>query len=58
MLVPAAASGLAPYAVGLAVGFAVGIFGHVSRSRLLIVTGILIVGVVSVYFTFVVGKLS
>jgi hypothetical protein len=52
-----ATSTLAPYALALAVGFAVGIAGHVTRSRLLILTGILIVGTVAVYFTFVVGKL-
>ena len=52
-----AASTLAPYAVALAVGFGVGITGHVIRSRLLILAGILIVGATSVYFTFVVGKL-
>ena len=58
MLLSAAAPyTLAPYAVALAVGFIIGIAGHVNRSRLLILTGILIVGATSVYFTFVVGKL-
>lgn len=48
---------LGPYALAVAVGFIVGIFGHVIRSRLLIMAGILIVGVASAYFAFVVGKL-
>ncbi len=51
-----AASTLGPYVAALAVGFAIGICGHVFRSRSLILAGILIVGAVSVYFTYVVGK--
>ena len=47
-----------PYAAVIALGFLVGIYGHLSKSRALIVTGILIVGAVSVYFAFVVGKLG
>ena len=57
LLLATAPSTLAPYALALAVGFVVGIAGHVNRSRLLILTGILIVGTTAVYFTFVVGKL-
>jgi hypothetical protein len=49
---------LGPYAVALAVGFVVGSFGHVIRSRLLIFAGIVIVGATAVYFAFVVGKLT
>jgi hypothetical protein len=37
----------------MAVGFLIGIFGHLSHSRALIVVGILIIAVVSVYFSFV-----
>ncbi|MGH2857098.1 MAG: hypothetical protein ACRDMJ_06395 [Solirubrobacteraceae bacterium] len=37
----------------LAVGAAIGVFGHIIRSRTLIVLGIAIVGGVSVYFSFV-----
>ncbi|HUZ83059.1 MAG TPA: hypothetical protein VMU66_00080 [Gaiellales bacterium] len=37
----------------LAVGMLAGIFGHVIRSRLLIIVGILIVGGVSVWFSFI-----
>jgi hypothetical protein len=39
--------------VALALGFLVGVVGHVVRSRTLIITGILVIGVVSAYFAFV-----
>jgi hypothetical protein len=39
--------------VALALGFLVGVVGHVIRSRTLILTGILVIGVVSAYFAFV-----
>ena len=51
-------TGVGPYAAVMAVGFLVGVAGHIIRSRLLIVTGILIVGAVSGYFAFVVGKVG
>jgi hypothetical protein len=35
-------------------GLLVGVFGHIIRSRTLIVTGILIIGLVSAYFAWVV----
>jgi CHASE2 domain-containing sensor protein len=58
-LIPAAApTTVAPYAVAMAVGFLVGVFGHVIRSRLLILTGILIVGAVSAYIAFAVAKIT
>lgn len=47
-----------PYVAVLAVGFVIGITGHVIRSRTLILTGILIVGAVAVIFGFVVGKVN
>jgi F0F1-type ATP synthase assembly protein I len=37
----------------LVVGLLIGIFGHMIRSRGLILTGILIIGIVSAYFSFV-----
>jgi hypothetical protein len=37
----------------LVVGLAIGVFGHIVRSRLLILVGILIIGAVSAYFSFV-----
>jgi hypothetical protein len=59
MLVPAALpTSVAPYVALIAVGFVIGIAGHVIRSRTLILTGILIVGAVSVIVAFVVGKLG
>ena len=59
ILLPAALSTkVGPYAAVILTGFAIGIFGHVIKSRLLILTGILIVGLLSAYFAFVVGKLS
>jgi hypothetical protein len=58
ILVPAALpTSVGPYAVVMAVGFLIGIYGHLSKSRTLILTGILIVGLVSAIFAFVVGKL-
>ncbi len=40
----------------MAVGLLVGVFGHIIKSRLLIITGILLVGFVSVYFAVFVAK--
>jgi hypothetical protein len=58
ILVPAALpTSPGPYAIVMAVGFLVGIYGHMARSRTLILTGILIVGVISAIFAFGVGKL-
>jgi hypothetical protein len=59
ILVPAALpTNVGGYIAILAVGFVIGIAGHVTRSRTLILAGILIVGVVSVVFAFGVGKLT
>ncbi|MDO8186176.1 hypothetical protein Q5424_21990 [Conexibacter sp. JD483] len=41
-------SSLAPYAIGMALGFTVGVFGHVIKSRTLIASGIGIIFVVAV----------
>lgn len=54
----AATTSIGPYAAAMAFGFAIGIAGHVIRSVLLILTGILIVGGISIYFAFGVGKLG
>jgi hypothetical protein len=37
----------------LVFGLAIGVMGHIIRSRLLILTGILVIGIVSAYFSFV-----
>lgn len=58
LITAALSTRVGPWAAVMAAGFIVGIFGHISRSRLLIVTGILIVGGVSAYFAFWVGKLG
>jgi hypothetical protein len=59
ILVPAALpTSAGPYAAVMAVGFLIGIAGHITRSRTLILTGILLVGAISVIFAFVVGKLA
>jgi hypothetical protein len=39
--------------VALALGFLIGVVGHIIRSRPLIVTGLLVIGLVSAYFAFV-----
>ena len=41
------------FLVVLVFGLVVGVFGHIVRSRTLILTGILIIGGVSAYFSFV-----
>jgi hypothetical protein len=42
----------------MAVGFLIGVFGHINKSRPLIIAGILIVGVVSAYIAFGVAKVG
>jgi hypothetical protein len=54
----AASTSLGPYAAVMGFGFLVGVYGHVIHSRTLILTGILIVGLLSAYFAFVVGKVT
>ena len=54
----AASTSPGPYAVAIGLGFGVGVYGHVIHSRTLILIGILVVGLVSAYFAFGVGKLS
>jgi hypothetical protein len=52
-LVVAAASHLGLFTAALALGVVIGVFGHLIRSRTLIITGILVIGLVSAYFSFV-----
>jgi hypothetical protein len=49
-------SGLGALSAAMAVGLLIGVFGHIIRSRLLIVIGIAVVGAVSVYFGVFVAK--
>jgi hypothetical protein len=37
----------------LALGLVIGVLGHIIRSRTLIIIGILVIGLVSAYFSFV-----
>jgi hypothetical protein len=58
LLPTAVTSHLGPYVAVIGFGFLLGVFGHVIHSRALILTGILIVGLISAYFAFVVGKVT
>jgi CHASE2 domain-containing sensor protein len=49
----AQSSHVGPLIAALGFGLVIGVLGHLSRSRTLIVTGILIIGLVSSYFAFV-----
>jgi hypothetical protein len=46
-------SQLSAFIVVLVAGLLVGVYGHIIKSRALIVTGILVIGLVSAYFSFV-----
>jgi hypothetical protein len=46
-------SQLVLFSIALVFGLAVGILGHLSKSRTLVITGILVIGLVSAYFSFV-----
>jgi hypothetical protein len=50
LLLADATNHLGIYAVALALGFGVGVYGHVIRSKTLILTGIFVVAAISVYF--------
>lgn len=53
-LVPAVASShLGLFTALLVLGLLIGIFGHIIKSRTLIIIGILVIGAVSAYFSFV-----
>jgi len=53
-----ASTSVGAYAAVMGFGFLVGAYGHVIKSRTLILAGILIVGLVSAYFAFVVAKVT
>jgi hypothetical protein len=53
LVLAASSSHLGLFTVALALGLLVGVFGHIIHSRTLIVTGILVIGLVSAYFSFV-----
>jgi hypothetical protein len=53
LLLAAQSSHIGLFTVALVIGLAIGVLGHISNSRWLIITGILIIGLVSAYFSFV-----
>ena len=58
LLLPAALSNkVGPYAAVMGFGFFVGVFGHIIHSRMLIITGIIVVGGLSVYVVFGLAKI-
>ena len=51
LLVPASATGhLGTFVIVIAFGFLVGVAGHLTQSRTLVITGIIIIAAVSIYF--------
>jgi hypothetical protein len=53
LVLAAASSHLGLFTAALVLGLVIGVFGHVIGSRTLIITGILVIGLVSAYFSFV-----
>jgi hypothetical protein len=53
LIVAAASSHLGLFTAVLALGLVIGVLGHIVRSKTLIITGILLIGLVSAYFSFV-----
>jgi len=53
LVVAAGSSHLGLVSAVLALGLATGVLGHIIRSKPLIIIGILVIGLVSAYFSFV-----
>jgi hypothetical protein len=53
LIVAATSSHLGLFTAALALGLLIGVLGHIIHSRTLIITGILVIGLVSAYFSFV-----
>jgi hypothetical protein len=53
LVLAAASSHIGLFTAALVVGLLIGVFGHIIKSRALIITGILVIGLVSAYFSFV-----
>lgn len=47
------ASHLGAFAALVALGFVIGIAGHIVRSRTMVITGILVIGMVTAYYALV-----
>jgi hypothetical protein len=58
LLLAAVTDKVGPYAIVMGVGFLVGVYGHVIKSKTLILIGIALVGGVSAYFVFFVAKVT
>lgn len=58
LLLAASQAQLNAFLIALVFGLVIGTFGHIIRSRTLILTGITIIGGVSAYFLFAVAKVS
>jgi len=53
LLLAASGSHLGVFTAVLALGLLIGVVGHIIKSRALIITGILVIGLISAYFSFV-----
>ena len=53
VVLAAQSSHLTLFVVALSVALVVGVFGHIIKSRAMIITGILLIGLISAYFSFV-----
>jgi hypothetical protein len=53
LLLAASGSHLGVFTALLVFGLILGVIGHIIKSRMLIITGILVIGLVSAYFSFV-----
>lgn len=47
---------ITPFAIVMVLGLVIAVGGHISRSRTVILIGLLLIGLVSVYFGFVVAR--
>jgi hypothetical protein len=53
IVVASQASHLTLFEIALGFGLLIGVFGHIIKSRALVITGILLIGALSAYFSFV-----
>ena len=53
LLLASSSAHLGLFTGAMALGLLIGIAGHLAKSRMLIVAGILIIGLLSLYFSFV-----
>jgi hypothetical protein len=53
LVLAASSSHIGLFTAVLVLGLLIGVFGHIIKSRTLIITGILVIGLVSAYFSFV-----